>query len=113
MRTREAIREAKKDGADAGRAAASWIFDGNSSEESYRRILKGIEDGDPEIMDQFRVPNLSGEWADDPTPQSLAEDYGIEGRDDVLDEICSAWEDAASTAFYAEIERIARQHLAA
>ena len=114
MRTRDAIRQAKKDGREAGINAASWCYDGNTNPEWYAKVLRGIENGDPEILDGFRTPNLSGEMADDPTPRSLAEDYGIgEDRSDVLDEICSAWEDAASMAFWDEIERICRSYVAA
>ena len=70
MRTREIMREARKDGAAAGRAAASWVFDGNTKDATYREVLKGIEDGDPEVMDRFRTPDLSGEWTDEPTPRT-------------------------------------------
>lgn len=113
MRTRDAIRMAKRDGADAGRAAASWYFDGNTKDETYAAVLKGIEDGDPAILDTFPTPNLSGEWAGDATPQSLAEDYGIEGREDAIDAVCSAWEDAAWSAVQDEIERAARYQVKA
>ena len=30
-------------GRDAGKAAASWIFDGSSPEGTYRRVLQGIK----------------------------------------------------------------------
>lgn len=115
MRKREILRQAKRDGAEAGKNMASWALDDNT-EETYRYILKGIEDGDPEVLDTFNTPNLSGEFAGDPTPQSLAESYGItEERDPegyLLDSVCTLWEDAASSAFWAEIERICRFQLA-
>lgn len=115
MRTREILRQAKKDGRDAGHAAASWTYDGNTGYEFYPRILKGIEDGDPAILDAFNVPNLSGEYSGDPTPQSLAEDYGItEERDEdgsLLDEVCDVWMDAASEAFWHELERVCRDYV--
>jgi len=45
-----------------GEAAASWFFDGNTTDETYRRVLQGIEDGDPEVVDA--LPQFSfGEWA--------------------------------------------------
>lgn len=115
MRTREAIRQAKKDGAEAGKAAASWCFDGNTKDETYRIVLRQIEDGDPAL--DFNPPNLSGEYSDDPTPHSLAEEYGIDDSTErgqqILDDVCSAWEDAANEAFYFEIERVCRFHVAA
>lgn len=112
MRTREAIRQATKDGRDAGVGAASWAYDGNTPLEWYRKMLKGIEDGDPMILDSVREPNLSGEYAGDPTPRSLAEDYGIgEGREDALDAVCEAWEIAARDCFWARLETVCRMML--
>ena len=112
MRTRDLLSMARKDGKAAGLGAASWCVDGNTTTETCAAILKGIEDGDPAILDQFNTPNLSGEYADDPTPQTLADDYGIdEARDPdgfLLDEVCTEWEEAASSAFWTELERTVR-----
>jgi len=112
MRTRDILRQAKRDGRDAGTAAASWCFDGNTTPETYAAFMQGLEDGDPAVMDQFNIPNLSGEYAGDPTPQTLADDYGLDGDRDpngfILSEVCQIWEDAASEAFWAELERVAR-----
>ena len=114
MRTREIMRKARRDGRNAGKSAASWVFDGNTKDETYKRVLQGIKDGDPEILDAFRTPNLSGEYADDPTPQTLAEDYDLDSDNDPegwrLDEACTAWENAASDAFWAEVERVCLFH---
>lgn len=33
--------------------AACWLLDGNTDEEAYRRVLKGIEDGDPRVLDSL------------------------------------------------------------
>ncbi len=116
MRTRDILRAARKDGRDAGKAAASWCFDGNTTRETYLAFLKGAEDGDPAVLDRFNLPNLSGEYADDPTPQSLAEDYGISEDDKraewLIDDLCTEWENAAHTAFWDELERVARFQVA-
>ena len=108
----EVLARATELGADAGRAAASWVFDGNTSDATYREVLRGLEDIDPMILDQFNVPNLSGEYADDPTPASLAEDLDLdpEADEDLLEEACQVWEDLASAAFWEEVERVARLH---
>lgn len=115
MRTRDILRQAKKDGRSAGLAAASWVFDGNTTLATYRRTLEGLRDGDPAVYDAFRSPDLSGEWADAPTPATLADDYGIdEARDpdgDLLDEVCDVWQAAADAAFWTEIERVCRFHV--
>jgi len=116
MRTREILRKARRDGRTAGHNAASWVFDGNTTEETYRRILKGIEEGDPAVYTALNVPNLSGEWAGDDTPQTLAEAYELTESNDPdgerLQEAAEAWENAASDAFWHEVERVARYHLA-
>lgn len=108
--------QARDLGAEHGRAAASWYFDGNTSAETYRAVLQGIEEGDPEIYDTFPSGPLSGEWADSPTPQTLAEQLALStilGADydpEALDEFCSAYEDGFYEASSAEIERVARYH---
>ena len=106
------IEDAAERGRYAGRAAGSWVTDGNTTRETAERLRAGIEEGDPMIMDLFHIPNLSGEWADGETPRSLAESVGLDPDGDdgddtpeVLDEICSAWEEAAGEAFMAEVER--------
>ncbi len=90
--TDEFLAAAYERGRDAALAAASWVTDGNESDESRRRKLAMLEDGDPAI-DQFlpNTPNLSGEWADDPTPLSLARD--ITGGDDLPEDLTDALAD--------------------
>jgi hypothetical protein len=107
-------------GREHGINAASWVFDGNTTDEAYRTVLRGIEDGDPAVYDMFREPNLSGEFADDYSVRDLQSDLGIEidwARDDtqevseLLDECANAYSDAVSEAFWHEIERLAREHI--
>jgi hypothetical protein len=102
-------------GREHGRSAANWVFDGNTSRETYCRVLKGIEDIDPEVMDAYRVPDLSGEWEGNYTDPDLARDLELDTDDLAYDEIladaASTYLDAASEAFWAEVERIARQHV--
>lgn len=98
-------------GAEHGKAAASWYFDGNTSLDAYAAVLKGIEDGDPAILDTFPSSPLSGEWADDPTPATVLEDLGLIVEDDAADDndaILSAYEDGFYSASAEEIERQAR-----
>lgn len=98
-------------GEDHGRGAASWFFDGNTTDETYARVLAGIEEGEPMILDTFPSAPLSGEWADDPTPATLLRDLGLEPGDDRVDELCDAYEDGFYSAVSAEIERVARFHV--
>ena len=120
MRTRDILRAAKRDGKSAGIGAAGWALDfgrmtQRQERETAERVLRGIEEGDPAVLDSFRVPNLSGEFADDPTPRSLAEDYGLSDDDPraewLVDEICTAWEDAASESFWQKLAEDCRDSL--
>lgn len=113
-------REAFELGAAAGLAAASWVADGNTSEEHIVRVLAMMDDGDPEAYDYLpATPNLSGEWADAPTPRSLFEEItGFDAHAEaswnhdaylaVLEPICEAWEEGVSSTFETECERILR-----
>lgn len=91
---REWLEEARAMGKNAARAAASWVADGNSDTEVLRRLLEALEDGDPAAWDSLpHEPNLSGEWADDPTPSTLASEITMfEAYDlppDLIDEIAA------------------------
>lgn len=99
--TDRVLRDARQLGAEIGAAAATWAddFSGWSDDD----LATFCEDDDPEIMDRFTVPNLSGEWADDPTPNTLADDIGIRRDSRLMDDACSAWEDGCSDAFWAQL----------
>ena len=88
--------EARYLGADAAMAAVSWL---EMSEGDATSILGDV---DPMVLDNYEPPNLSGEWADDPTPASLAndvlglrwtpDDVGQANHADVENIIAEAWE---------------------
>src|SRR5205085_7898677 len=84
----DAIEAARDRGKDAGKAAGSWAADGNTTQEHARKVLGMLRDGDPEAFDYLpRIPNLSGEMADDPTPTSLAHDVlGTGDLDTITDD---------------------------
>lgn len=108
------IADARKAGEEHGRAAASWYFDGNTPDETYAAVLRGIEDGDPAVLDTFPSSPLSGEWAGEPTPDSVLEaigapaDDGSDETDTLRDELLRAYEDGFYEASADEIERVAR-----
>lgn len=112
---KQAKADARKAGEDAGRAAASWYFDGNTDEQTYRRVLKGLDDGDPEVLDGLPYLDLSGQWADGPTMASVLEDIGcdVDGDDDAAEDIVNKYQSAYDAAVVAEVERMAREHLSA
>jgi hypothetical protein len=118
----QALAYARELGAEHGSNAASWVFDGNTTQETYRRVLQGIEDGDPEILDSLPAPDLSGQWAGELTSDELVRDslelaamlnwaMGDAMFATVYGEICDAYEDAFSTAVQHEVERTAREML--
>jgi hypothetical protein len=112
----EVIAAARESGREAARAAASWSADGNSDPQSIRLTLKMLGDGDPEAWDRLpAMPDLSGEWADSPTPRSLFEEltgcdahceatWNQDTYQEVLESICEAWEAGVSDEFEAACE---------
>jgi hypothetical protein len=96
-------------GRDAGRAAASWIFDGNTPEDTYRAVLRGIDDGDPAILDAYPPPGLSAGagYAE----ADLACDLSLDHEDELPPDAVTAYLDAAGESFWHETERLAREHL--
>lgn len=119
MRQRERIAEATRRGKDAGQNAGSWIVDGNTTDATKARIAQGVDDVDPEVLDAINEPSwLSGEWAGESIQELLgdllwepefnpktSDDDKHEGKND---EIETAYENAASLAFRAEVERSAK-----
>lgn len=97
------IEQAAQLGHERGLHAASWVFDGNTPIEMYRRVLKGIREGDPEILDGFNTNWLSGEHAG----ESLVEIFGGEPDTDTSE----AYEIAADLAFWDELEGVAQHHI--
>lgn len=77
-----------------GRSAGTWVFDQGSTPEGIRAVVRGIEDGDPMILDQLPSPRLNGEFADDPTWEDVLKEESIrydssldiDGRQSLLDE---------------------------
>jgi hypothetical protein len=105
---------AAKLGTEAGQAAASWVFDGNTTQATYLHVLTGIIEGDPEVLDAYSAPNLSGgEWGDELNDAALAAELSLDPAADAeaLDEAANAYNDAASEAFWHTLEADARQAL--
>lgn len=100
--------DARTRGAEDGRAAGSWVIDGNTSDQTTRAILQGIEDGDPAVLDAFPSAPLSGEFADGLLPRDVLGWYGMTEDDDAADAILTAYEDGFSSGVVEEVERSAR-----
>jgi len=83
-------RDMRERGREDGRNAASWMIDGNTPEPFMflSKILTGIEEGDPEILDSLPEPRVGGEFADDPNWEQICQDvvghYGDDGEEDLF-----------------------------
>lgn len=98
-------------GAEHARNAASWAADGNSDVEERSKVLAMLRDGDPAVWDYLPAqPDLSGQWADSPTPRSLFEEitgldahleatWNVDAYNEVCDAIADAYEEAVSETF--------------
>lgn len=104
------VREARREGRRAGVGAASWRFDGNTTDATYRAFLKGCEEGDPLVLDAYAPPSwLSGEWSGESMNDILGEPENA--RDEARqDDVAAAYEEAADRAYWRELERVALFH---
>lgn len=111
-------------GRDVALAAASWLDVTRMDAETITSALDAITNGDPRAEYVLPArPNLSGEYADDPTPQSLAADilgadyatHGYNAPDllpaEQVDAIAEAFERGVADHFEPECERILRAAL--
>lgn len=96
----------ESDAADRGKAAGTWVFDGNTAHETYVSVLRMYDGGDPQLYDIIEQPEwLSGEWAGESIPE-LIDDFD-EMSDVEQSEAMDAYECAASQAFWDEVIRTA------
>lgn len=112
MATEAQIQQAEVDaevkGYEHGRAAGSWVIDGNTTTETAARILQGLEDGDPEVYDSLPSSPLSGEMADGLLPRDVLGWYELDEDDDAADDILSAYERGFDSGVEAEVSESAR-----
>jgi len=113
-------------GSDAGRAAADWWLQHPLGERatgdprrSAGRVLAGLADGDPEIVDTLPCCDLSGQRADNPTEADLYRDAApadAPGWHDLSteerDEAAETYRAAHDTAAHHRIEAYCRDLLA-
>lgn len=118
---RTMLGEAQALGEAAGANAAEWTIQdawggraGRDAKAVAQNFLKKFAEGDPEVMDTYVPPNLSGEYADDMTPAKLYVALGLEFDfyDDTHEgELENAWETGANTSFYNTLEESANSFL--
>ena len=102
------VAKATELGRDAGKTAAGLLFDGNTPRDAYQRVLRGIEEGDPAVLDAAEPPAIGP--AAGYTQDDLARDLGIDPRDRAVRRAVSAYADAFTGSFWQETERAARDH---
>jgi hypothetical protein len=105
----------KNRGIEDGTHAASWLVDGNTPEpvRKLRWILQGMEDGDPEILDQLPHPSFCGEWAGEGfnewarilLDEEVIEDI-VEYDDDNDREWLASYEEGWDEGLYKELRRM-------
>jgi hypothetical protein len=95
-------------GRDAGKAAASQVFGGNTPDEAYGGVVGGVADGPPAVRPAAEPPAIGP--AAGYTEDDLARDLGIDPRDRALPRAVSAYADAFTGGFRQETERAARDH---
>lgn len=110
-RDAEAVREIA---ASHARNAASWVeIDSSRVADWY---LRGIEDGDPEVMDALPAADLSVHWADEHTVPSMLAAAGLEvdtidpeTADELADVYCNTFAELAEL----EISKTCREYVRA
>ena len=69
-------------GYEHGRARASWMWDGNTTQKTYEEFLR--LDADCDLPDDYLPPDpLSGEWAGESIPELLGDEFPELLSDDV------------------------------
>lgn len=96
-------------GASHAHTAATWVTDGNESDESRAQKLKYIQEGDPAMYQYLpRRPDLSGELSDSYDAATLIEEVTGRNAEDVDHEdretIVGAWENAVDEHFVSACE---------
>ena len=71
-------------------------------------MLRGIDEGDPAILDPIEPPAIGPAAGYD--QDDLARDLGIEPGDRALPRAAAAYADAFTDSFWQETERTAREH---
>lgn len=118
---------ARNMGKEVGANFAHWVaqdtFGGRvtrNHKEAARAVLESIESCDYIHMD-VRLPNLSGEYADEMTPTKLLEDVlwhtdaergeHTDEVEEALDDICTEWEDGVRMGYEWQLSQLAKSVL--
>lgn len=104
--------QARELGREAARCALTWV------ELSVADARSIVSDVDPAVMDAYEGPNLSGEWADGPTPDSIYRavtggelDLWPEDEAILRDSIADAWQEGVDEVWSEGLDRLAHKVL--
>ena len=94
-------------GTQDGRNAASWMVDGNTPNPGMflSKLITGMEEGDPAIMDSLPEPRVGGEWADDPNWEQICMDE-LDRYEDGEDEMFAVYTEAFHEGVEAQIREM-------
>jgi hypothetical protein len=92
-------------GEENGAMAAEWCIDDSVPYATAAKIWQGLADGDPLVMDAYKVPDLGGEYAGDYSEADLADDLGIDPTDgEAMTEAAEAYLQGTGAGFWAKLE---------
>jgi hypothetical protein len=104
--TDEHFEAARELGREHGHNAATWV-------EEPVALLKGIEEGDPQVMDALPQP-LSGEWAGEFGLDDMLRDLDLPAYTDdtcvAYEDLILAYEEAFHLAYVATLESVVSEH---
>jgi hypothetical protein len=127
VKTVAAFNIAAELGEQHGRSAAEWWWQDNvtnqpaSAANPVARIKELLDEGDPLLFDSLPAPDLSGQWADGWTPDSLFRYCFDRGRDpnpyhyqeeeQLQQELCDHYEQAFNSAVQDYVDGAAAREL--
>jgi len=93
-----------------GENAASWLIDGNTPDTAVRLLdlVKGMDDGDPEVLDSLPTPRLGGEWADEPTWEDICMEE-INRYEDGEDDLYAIYTEAFHDGVESQIRKMNKE----
>lgn len=111
-------------GVKSGKSCANWheqdLFGGRYTGDTRKAAQSVIDAMDNGEFPFDGLPNLSGEYADGPTPKSVFSDILYKMRieedseqaaelDEFLDDLCESWESGVMDGYSGELYRLATE----
>jgi hypothetical protein len=100
---------AERLGRRAGKAAGTWAIDGNTSADAARALLRGIDEGDPAVLDAMPDPHGDDEFSH----EGVLLDLGVHPEGDDADRVLESYRVGFDSGYWAEVERAAHAMLPA